>query len=473
MKKFIFLPLLFVIQNAFAQSIVSFTTDTSLIHASYSLYVADVQTGEALVDINSGKSLTPASVLKLITSAAALELLGPNHTFTTSMGYSGTLKKQGVLEGNLVIKGGGDPAFASQHFPEYYSDFPYRWINDLLNIGVKKISGDIIVDDTYFDYLPVPSGWLWEDAGNYYGAGVYGASIYDNSYDIHFTTSAGGTKPVITGIVPEECRNDISNYLIAEGTTDKGYVFAAPYSTWSWIAGSIPVNREDFVLGASIPDPPFIFAKTMERVIREAGIEIAGKPTTARLEKLSTINNYQTISEYTSPLLHEILESLNHRSINLYAETIVKELGKKFYSKGSASEGLNVINSFLDTLGMTGLFIVDGSGLSHSNSISSKGLTDLLIHMKKNGKYFEYFESSLPDAGLEGTLKNWFKDDVFKGNLKVKSGSMTRVRSYAGYFTTKKGRQMAFTFITNDFTGPSGKIVNHYENILKEIILTH
>lgn len=473
MRKFI---LVFIIlltsQKAIPQAVANFLSDTALLHASYSLCVSDAETGAAVMNINAGKSLTPASVLKLVTSAAALELLGPYYTFTTTIGYTGTLSKSGRLEGDIIIKGGGDPAFASPYFALNYNDFPLRWIDEIKRLGIKKITGKVLTDDSYYDYQPVPSGWIWEDPGNYYGAGVYGASIFDNTYDIHFRTSEKGTIPVLTSIVPEVCTYDLKNYLIAEGLTDKGYVFASPYSTTGWIAGSIPVNRTDFVLSASIPDPPLIFSSVMDLELRKAGIDIDRKPSTVRLEG-TPINDYKYIGEYVSPLLSDIIEILNHESVNLYAEHLVKELGKKYHGAGSAKNGLHVINSFLDSIGIKGMFIVDGSGLSPVNSINSDGLVRLLLHMKNRGRHFNYYLNSLPDAGKEGTLKNWFKDPVFDGCLKAKSGSMTRVRSYAGYFTARSGREMVFSFMCNDFTGPSGNIAAHYEKILKEAILNY
>lgn len=473
MRIFLFVFLFFLMQRAaFPQAVAAFLSDTAMVHASYSLYIADAGTGGAVLNINAGKSLTPASVLKLVTSAAALELLGPYYTFTTTLGYTGNLNKSGKLDGDIIIKGGGDPAFASPYFVENYSDFPFRWIDEMKSLGIKKITGRIITDDSYYDYQPVPSGWIWEDPGNYYGAGVYGASIFDNSYDIHFSTSSLGTIPEMTDFEPEECRFDLANYLVAEGSTDNGYVFAAPYSTTGWIAGTIPVNENDFVLSASIPDPPLAFARIMDRETREAGIEIEEKPSTARIEG-NPMNDYTYIDEYTSPLLADIIEILNHESVNLYAEHLVKELGKKYTGTGSARNGLKVINSFLDTLGVKGMFIVDGSGLSPVNSINSEALVGLLLHMKNGGRHFNYYLRSLPDAGKEGTLKNWFKDPVFDGCLKAKSGSMTRVRSYAGYFTAKSGREMAFAFMCNDFTGSSRNIAAHYEQILKEVILNY
>jgi D-alanyl-D-alanine carboxypeptidase/D-alanyl-D-alanine-endopeptidase (penicillin-binding protein 4) len=448
--------------------------DSSMSHASVSLCVTNAENGEAVLSYNSGKSLTPASVMKLITSAAALELLGPQYTFRTALGYTGTInKRSGKLRGNLVITGGGDPALGSNHFPEYYNDFLSRWVTEIRKLGIRKIEGRVITDDSYYDFQPVPAKWLWEDAGNYYGAGAYGLSIFDNTYEIHLTTSSDSSQLFIKEIVPSESKFEFSNWLIAAGTSDEGYIFAAPYSTNGWLAGSIPANMEDFVLKASIADPPRLMAKMINDKLEAEGIIIAGDPTTARLEQTTITDKITPVTETQSPPLVKIIEVLNHESVNLYAEHLIKELGKKIKNTGSTAAGVEAVKDFLKIAGIQadGMFIEDGSGLSPVNSINANGLSGLLLYMKTYGRYFPEYYNSLPDAGKEGTLKNCFLDPVFESRLRAKSGSMTRVRSYAGYFTTQSGKQMIFSIIVNNFSGPSKNIISGIEEIIKEIII--
>jgi len=445
-----------------------------MMHASVSLCVADAENGEVVIEYNSLKSLIPASVMKLVTSAAALELLGPDYTFKTIIGYTGSLnKRNGRLTGNIVIKGGGDPGLGSNNFSDHYQDFLSRWVAEIKKLGIKKIDGRVITDDSYYDYQPVPAKWLWEDAGNYYGAGAYGLSVFDNTYEIHLKTSSDSSQLVIKEIVPYECRYEFSNWLVAAGTSDEGYVFAAPYSTNGWLAGSIPVNMEDFVLKASIADPPRLIAKMVNERLEAEGIHISGDPTTIRLEQKSLSEEVVPIAETISPPLSDIIEVLNHESVNLYAEHLIKELGKKYKNNGSTVAGVEVLKDFLNNAGIKtdGMFIEDGSGLSPLNAINTEALVNLLFYMKSRGKYFPEYYSSLPEAGKEGTLKNYFWDPAFDSRLKAKSGSMTRVRSYAGFFTTVSGKNMIFSIIINNYTGPSKTIIPGIEEIIKEIIL--
>jgi D-alanyl-D-alanine carboxypeptidase/D-alanyl-D-alanine-endopeptidase (penicillin-binding protein 4) len=451
----------------------TFLADSSLAHASVSLCVADAETGDIILDYNSGISLTPASVMKVITSAAALELLGPGYTFKTTVGYTGSLnKRSGRLRGNIIILGGGDPALGSKYFSDHYQDFLINWVTEIKKLGIKKIKGRVITDDSYYDFLPVPAKWLWEDEGNYYGAGAYGLSVFDNTYEIHFKTFSDSFPPAIKEIIPDECRFELSDFLVASGTTDEGYVFAAPYSTRGWLAGNVPVNQDDFVLRASVTDPPLLLAKIINEKLKASGIKISANPTTIRLEQNYKAEKVVPITETISPPLADIIEVLNHESVNLFAEHLIKELGKKFKNNGSTASGAEVINEFLKSSGIdtNGMFIEDGSGLSPVNAINTRELVRLLVYMKNRGKYFSEYYSSLPDAGKNGTLKNCFKDPLFDSRLKAKSGSMTRVRSFAGYFTTVSGKEMAFSIIINNYSGPSEKITSEIEDNIRDLI---
>ncbi len=448
-----------------------FIKNDSLAHASISFCVLDATDGKPVLEYNSEKSLAPASILKLVTSATALDLLGPDYTFKTSVGYTGEIKN-GRLTGDIIIKGGGDPSLGSGYFLDHYGDFVSEWIEDIKKSGIKSIKGRVIADDSYFDYLPVPSKWLWEDAGNYYGAGAYGLSVYDNTYEIHFKTIAGIT-PVITGMIPDNYAFDFSNWLTATGTSDKGYVFAAPYSTNGWLAGTIPADDDDFVLKASITDPPLLVAKIVDKELKEAGIEITGNPTTTRFEKRPVTAPLKLISETVSPPLSEIIEILNHFSINLYAEHLTKEMGRVFRNSATTESGIEVIKEFLSDSGinMSGVFLEDGSGLSPLNAINSKALAMLLFQLKKSGKYFNEFYDSLPYAGKEGTLQYYFKDPVFETRFRAKSGSMTRVRSMAGFVRTISDKELIVCLIINHYSGSSRYIMSGIEELMKGIIL--
>jgi D-alanyl-D-alanine carboxypeptidase/D-alanyl-D-alanine-endopeptidase (penicillin-binding protein 4) len=309
--------------------------------------------------------------------------------------------------------------------------------------------------------------------GNYYGAGVYGISISDNTVILHFRTGETGTVPVLTSAEPPGSGTVYENRLTAAGKTDNGYVYAAPYTNRGWISGQIPVNKEDFGLKASITDPPWFTAKMLRDTLILKEIKVKGEASSSRVMIEKSINGITEVTTTFSPPLSEIIKVLNHESVNLYAESLLKELGRVHRGLGSADSGKVVLRSFLDSLGAgtRGMFIEDGSGLSPQNAMNSLGLASVLYLMKKKGKYFSEYYSSLPEAGRSGTLKNVFRAPAFEGAMRAKSGTIMRVKSFAGYITTKSGNEMIFCIIVNNFTGSSAKLTSRIEDLLMDVIL--
>jgi D-alanyl-D-alanine carboxypeptidase/D-alanyl-D-alanine-endopeptidase (penicillin-binding protein 4) len=477
MKQLLFLfAFISIFVHSFSQvtGINRLLNDPSMLHASVSISIIDTGTGKVIPGYDSQRNLVPASIMKLITTAAALELLGPEYTFTTTIGYSGTIDNTTkTLKGDLIIKGGGDPCLGSEYFDSFYGDFISKWSSEIRQMGIDKIEGSIISDDSFYDYEPVPSKWLWEDMGNYYGAGTYGLSIFDNYYSVHFRTSKAGSKPEITAINPTFAKKKISNFLVSGDTRDEGYLFAAPYGDNTWVSGTIPENRNDFILKGSISDPPLLAAKLLHEKLMSSGVVISGEPSTRRL--LNEPDNYEvkTITETISPHLHEIINVLNHESINLYAESLTKHMGLVYKNEGSTESGIAVIKEFLNHAGIDteGIKIVDGSGLSPVNYINASELAKLLLYMKKNSKYFKNYLESFPEAGKPGTLNSYFTDPFFKNRLRLKTGSMTGVRSFAGYVTANSGKEMIITIIVNNYSGSSEKVISCIEEIIKQNII--
>ena len=458
--------------NAQDERFTAFLNDSVMKNASVSFVVAEAGSGNIVWSFNPDLNLIPASTLKLVTSATAIELLGPQYTFRTKIAYTGILnKRSGVLDGDLVIKGGGDPCLGSDYFSYHYGDFIGSWAEAVKNAGIKKIRGRVITDDSYFDYEPAAPRWMWEDMGVSYGAGVYGLSVFDNTCSISVRFAPGSPEAEITGTTPELPQFSFTSRLKRDAGRDNWYVYSVPYSNSGWLSGTIVTDTSDCTLDGSIPDPPLLAATMLNKRLIDEGIKVAGMPSTVRIEKDISAKESTLLTETVSPLLSQITDRLNKESINLYAEHYVKELGKQFRGTGSTTEGLKVIREFIAGTGTdtTALFLEDGSGLSARNGISAAALTKLLVYMKNKGSHFQEFYSSLPERG--GTSSTYFADPLFESNLKAKSGSMTRVRCYAGYFTTQAGNDLVFCILVNNFRGSSPYIINNIEAVLKDFIL--
>ena len=470
--------LLLVYNQAGAQriEITKFLPDSIFGTSSVSFTVADMVTGEVLYSLDPQKTVVPASVQKLITSSSALEILGAGYRFKTLIGYTGQLNRSsGTLTGDIIIRGGGDPVLASEKFSEHYGSITDTIISAIKKAGIKKVKGRIIADERIYDYNPVPASWLWEDLGNYYGAGAYGLSVFDNTFRIFLNSGTRGSIPEIIRIFPEIKGLNLTSYLISEGTTDQGYVYSAPYGSNSWIVGRVPENRPDFALKASIPDPPLTLATIVLDSLLSESVEVTGGAATARTVKNFTDAGFRSLHEIVSPPLSDIVKLLNNESVNLIAEHLLKQIGYEATGLGSTEAGIEAIETFLDSAGlaMNGVFIEDGSGVSPYNGTHSAFITSLIRYMTNNSSNSEIFRNSLPNAGKEGTMKSFFRDPVFSNNLKAKTGTLTRVKSFAGLFRGNSGKEYVFCIIMNNYNGTTSVAIKNVEEMMKQIIINN
>ena len=434
--------------------------------ASYSIYAIDANTGVTICE-TSQKSLSTASVMKLMTTAVALELLGPDYTFSTSLYYSGVIDPQtGILNGNLVLKGGGDPAFFSSFFKEHYSSCFANWVSQLKKWGIKRVKGNLILDLSSLENATIPGGWCWDDIGNYYGAGVSSLTFSDNLYDIHFSSPESvSKKTTIKNIYPEIPELKIDNKVLSSARTgDHTIVFGAPGSTSQVIEGTIPTNQSDFVVKAATPDPPLLAGRTFLRELRAEGIGISGVITKTSSE---VAGSKALIGNQLSPPLKDLIVPLNKESLNLFAEHLLLEIGRRSTGEPFVSKGIEAYHLFCKNKGIdtVGFFPADGSGLTRSNALTARTLVETMKYMY-DGKNGVYFFDALPIAGVDGTLRNSFKGTPLEKNMKAKTGSMARVRSIAGLMKTKSKKNLLFAILINNFDLTSSETTKLLESIL-------
>jgi D-alanyl-D-alanine carboxypeptidase/D-alanyl-D-alanine-endopeptidase (penicillin-binding protein 4) len=434
--------------------------------ASYSIYAIDAKTGVPICE-TAQKSLSTASVMKLMTTAVALELLGPDYTFSTSLYHSGIVDAQtGTLTGDLILKGGGDPAFYSSFFEEHYSKCFANWVSQLKKSGIRRINGSLILDLSSIENATIPGGWCWDDIGNYYGAGVSSLTFSDNLYDIHFASpETPGVKATIKSISPEITGLKLENKVHSSSRSgDHTIVYGAPGSNMQLIEGTIPTDQSDFVVKAAMPDPPLLAGQSLLHELRAEGIGISGIVTKSASE---VRGSKSLIGIQLSPPLKDLIVPLNKESLNLFAEHLLLEAGRKSKGEPSVSKGIEAYHLFcknkgIDTLGYSP---VDGSGLTRSNAMTAKTLVETMKYMYGSTNS-AYFLKSLPIAGVDGTLRNSFKKTPLEKNLMAKTGSMARVRSIAGTMKTKSKRTILFAILVNNFDLTTGEMTKLLESIL-------
>lgn len=438
--------------------------------ASIGICVQVLESNELLYELNKDKLLIPASTMKLITSATALELLGPKYRFETKLGYTGKIGTTNSLKGNLVVFGGADPVLGSEHFQEHYfgEHFLKVWAQKIKSVGISKVEGDLILDGSIYDSEKIPSTWIWEDIGNYYGAGANAFTIYDNLFRIVFQsprkvgkiTTVISMNPNIEGL---EIKNEV---LSADNNSDMAYVFGSPLDKKRVIRGTIPRNRKAFIIKAAIHNPEEILAQELLKYLAIEGVFISGK---IRFEKVNK-KDLKIVYIQDSPTLEEIIKVLNYESINLFAEHLLKQIAVENNCIGSREKGIEIIMDFWQSKEILAenIYIEDGSGLSHFNAVSPQFFTNVLNYMANTSLYKTEFLNSLPAAG-KGTLSR-FNSNLFPDNvLKAKSGSMTRVRCYAGYLKLDSGKTVSFSIMVNHFSGSHSKLVSEIEKLLVEI----
>ncbi|WP_294231251.1 D-alanyl-D-alanine carboxypeptidase/D-alanyl-D-alanine-endopeptidase [uncultured Chryseobacterium sp.] len=419
------------------------------VSSNLSFYVSD-ESGNQVYDYQGNKGLSTASTQKIFTAAAALEILGKNYTYKTASAYSGTISN-GNLNGNLFISSNGDPTLGSWRYEGYKPEnFRQKLMESIKKSGIKKISGDLIVDDSYFDHQTVPGGWPWDDLGNYYGAGVWGINWRENQFDINMSgTEFKSFSYPLEGV---KWLNDLK----AGGNSDQSLIFTAPHSDVALINGTLPSKL--VTVSGSTPNPPLQLGMEVKQWLKESGIDFSGKVVTnAQLEiqgkKSLDFPKQNLIFTYESPTLDKIVYWFLRKSINMYGETLVKTLGKEKKGNSSFKTGVAFLKEFWKGKGINPAMInfADGSGLSPQNYVSAKAEVQALLYAKKQ-PWFEVYYDGFP------TQDN---------GLKMKSGTMRDTKSYAGYHTSKDGKKYVFSIIINNYQGSGGAELQKILNVLK------
>ena len=473
----IFLSNLCFAQNTIDNAIKVFATSSGLEYASVSFQVIDLESNSPISILNPKLSLPTASTAKLFSTATALDILGPEYKAKTRIYIDGLIDSNGVLNGNLWIRGGGDPSIGSKYFNKEGKQLAFMkvWVDTLKALGIKSISGSVIADASEFGYAGSPDGWNWSDLGNYYGAGPSGLTISDNLVRYTFSMANVGKKSVVTSISPYIPGLVFHNYVIASKRSgDHAYIYGAPYSLDRFVTGTLPANRSSFLVKGSIPDPEFQFAFELNNILMDNEVNVSGNPKSVRRLEIDSnpinYNHRELIYTHTGTSLIEIINQTNSRSINLFAEHMISLIGYEKTKNGSHEKGLNVLkNHWNSRIDINGLYITDGSGLSRSNAISAHHFTQLLKYMSTS-KYASQFNKSLPIAGVSGTMRNVCKGQSGQNRIAAKSGSMSRIKSYAGYATTKEGKKLAFALIVNNATCSSSALKKKMEVLFNKIV---
>jgi len=427
--------------------------------------------------------------MKLYTVATAFDRLTPDFHFITSV-YAREKPDDGKVKGDLVIYGRGDPSIAAR-----FNDGDYfKGINDLADrivaAGVKRVKGDLVGDESYFNGAPLGSGWEWEDLTWSYGAPVSALNINDNAIDLNVKPAdrVGAAVLVTTGPPAASFVTILKRATTsARGSRSNLRIYRGLGANTIELSGTLPMGDAGFVGGVAVQDPALAFVTMLRDALVKRGVKIDGRvrtvtsrsgesvmPRTAAGFGTGTMAQFPVeITSLQSPPFSVIAAHTLKPSQNQYTELILRTLGRNPQVLDSAGEtkplsgdsrgtqddeesGLEVVRHFLRQAGIgdSDVALNDGSGLSRNDLISANTTVQLLTFMTKH-KYFAQFRDALPIAGVDGTLRTRMRGTPAEGNLRAKTGSLSSVASLSGYVTTAGGDHLVFSMMLNNYPDAS------------------
>ena len=434
--------------------------------------------GDTLLCHDSGRLLIPASNMKLVSTALAMHSLGPDYRYGTGIGYSGTIE-DGTLRGDLYIIGGGDPTIGSANPIATPLDTLFgEWMGMISDTGISHIEGNIVGDGRFFSGMDGHPTWEVCDAGTYYGTGTSGLSFYENVQD--FKVSAGEMPGDPVNIEPGYPETPWMEFIYScttgkPGTGNSLYFYPDSFYPCGEMRGTFAVDRQPRTEHAANRFPEYTLAWYFWRFLADNGIESEEGPAdTGPVFGICAMpqDSLKIIGRTFSAPLSDIIAETNRKSNNLYAETLMKTLGKEYCGSGCYDSSYVAVKGLLEETGVTGhrTIIRDGSGLSRENLLSADFLCDLLLKMTLSPSFEDFF-NSLPRPGGIGTLEYEMQSVPFsiKDRIRMKSGSMGGVRCLSGYIIPETGARedmIIFSLLVNGYTVPLYRIQHALDSII-------
>ncbi len=428
----------------FATAFKSFEADTQFKHAIISLYVVESKTGKPVFDKNSQLGLAPASCLKVVTSAAAFELLGKGYRYKTDIAYAGNIKGD-TLKGSFFVKALGDPTLGSWRWKSTEMDTILQKILAAVKAkNIKHIAGNFIIDDSKWSTQATPGGWTWDDMGNYYGAGARALNWHENQYDIILkpgktvgdSVEILRTEPLLQASLLNELKTGKA------GSGDNSIIYLPENAVMGHIRGTVPAGVNSFKVSGAMPNASVSFNHGLNTMLAEYDGDLICKLIDG-INKESRPAAAKTLLTLYSPPLDSINYWFLQKSINLYGEAFVKTIAYEKSGFGATDTGVNIIKDFWSKNGIerSALQMIDGSGLSPANRVTTNALVTVMQFAQKQSWYSSFY-NALPE----------------QNGIKMKSGYIGGVRSYTGYLKSKSGKEYTFAFIINNYDGNPGAV---------------
>ncbi len=458
-------------QKALCQKAVdNLAEQKDLAGSSISITLMNAQTGQIIAEWDKERRLIPASTLKLITCASTLITCSDTLELITPFQLIGKQIQDSIFEGDIVIIGKGDPSFGSGNMKEAMS---VSQIADtlmvLLNrLNIREIRGRVIVNSDFIKDVPENPEWLYYDIANYYGAGVYGFNVLENSAYLNLEKVDSTNSYEISSVYPVEVKENFTNKINYSNTSDDEedlYFLGSSSCNYISLNGKIATEANVATsVKSCLPDPATTYSLMLQNQLITRGLRMNYVYNGAIIKDTILIYNHH------SPNIKLLVQYTLKNSVNLYCESFVHQIGNTWNKNTDRSKSLRFISDFWNSKikQPKGVKMIDGSGLSRKNKISSEVLSKILFNIlqtKKPEKYYELIPdvTSHPGLGL-----NKIKGKKLRGVYRLKSGSMDGVRAYSGYLLYNGKPKYILSILINNYDCPSKVISSHVAKLLKE-----
>jgi D-alanyl-D-alanine carboxypeptidase/D-alanyl-D-alanine-endopeptidase (penicillin-binding protein 4) len=445
--------------------------ESEFARARWGIFVMSLRDGRVLYARDADKTFAPASNMKVYTTAVALDALGADYRWRTSIYAEAEPDKTGTIAGDLTLYGRGAPDFSSGAEKSEAKSSLDQLADELYKRGVRKVRGDIIGDESYFRGDALGDGWLWDDVQWYFGAEVSALTINGNEVNVAVTPSGKPGEAASIKLKPETSYIQIKNdaNTIERGAPSSIGITRGLSDNEVRVWGDFPSGGSSINARLSVHQPALWAATLFREALRARGINVEGKTRAVdardnRKDAKVDLEHAVELASVTSKTLGEVVHSANKESINLYAELILRTLGKergatapakdpkKMRTRGDDEAGLAVIRQWLEKhdIATDAFALHDGSGLSRLDLVTPEATARLLAAITQTHAA-QVFRDSLPVAGRDGTLKSRLRSSAM-GRVVAKTGTLTYINSLSGYVTTGDDETLAFSIICNDDT---------------------
>lgn len=428
--------------------------------ARWSLMVVSLDRGDTLFAVDADSARAPASNMKVLTSAAALWELGPDFRFRTYLATEGTVEG-GVLRGDLVLYGTGDPGISDRFYPRKETVF-LQLAEQLVALGITRVEGDLVGDDSFLPGPLRPQEWDPEDLNDHFAAAVSALSYNENVVSLRVEAAArSGWRPVVHTL-PDHAGLDVDNRAVTVEGRGRLTIGRSDPLEPIRVEGNIQRGGRDVWRQITVSDPALFAVSAFRGVLESQGIQVRGTLRVVRKASASVVGGRRVtapaaraalrtriLATHLSPPLRDYLAVVNKKSNNLYAELLFRTMGKVRGGSGDPTTSARVVATSLTGMGVdtAGVVQVDGSGLAAENRVRAATLVQVLTRMASSEHWTDFW-ATLPEAGNRRELPRMYRTAA-AGNLRAKTGTIEGVSALSGVVQSQDGERLAFSILVN------------------------